>query len=71
MLLFRPEEHVERWAEQWKQREGVTFAIEQGWDLAREWYGDRLSPDWRPKTNDEAMAAFSRSGLRGEFWRLA
>ena len=70
MLLFRSEEHVERWAEQWKQPEGITFPSEKGWDWANEWYSDRLLPDWRPKTTEEAMEAFSRIGLRGEFWRM-
>jgi len=45
--------------------------LKQGWRLAEEWYGDRLSSDWRPKTKEESQAAFTRIGLVGEFWRLA
>lgn len=70
MLLFRSEEHVERWAKRWRQREGAMLTIDQGWALAREWYHDRLSPDWRGKTVAEATAAFSRIGLRGKFWQM-
>jgi hypothetical protein len=70
MLLFRSEEHVERWLGQWKRRKGATLTLRQGWGLAQEWYSDRLSPDWRPKTAGEVLAAFSRLGLRGEFWRM-
>ncbi|MBZ5510015.1 MAG: alkylmercury lyase family protein [Acidobacteriia bacterium] len=71
MLLFRSEQHVERWCAQWKQPRGGTLTLPQGWRLAQEWYGNRLSPDWRPKTVPEAQAAFASIGLAGEFWRLA
>jgi len=71
MLLFRSEQHVERWCAQWKRPRGGTLTLPQGWRLAQEWYRDRLSPDWRPKTVPEAQAAFAGIGLVGEFWRLA
>ena len=70
MLLFRSEQHVDRWCEQWKRPRGGTLSLDQGWQLALEWYGDRLSPKWRPKTAEEAQAAFTRIGLVGEFWKL-
>lgn len=47
------------------------MTLHQGWRLAQEWYGDRLSPNWRPKTVVEAEAAFAKIGLSGEFWTLA
>ena len=71
MLLFRSEQHVERWCAQWKRPRGGTLTLPQGWRLAQEWYRDRLSPDWRPKTVPEAQTAFASIGLVGEFWRLA
>jgi hypothetical protein len=70
MLLFRSEQHVARWCKQWKRKRGGTLTSAQGWKLAKEWYGDRLSEGWRPKTVAEAQAAFARIGLRGAFWRL-
>jgi hypothetical protein len=71
MLLFRSEQHVERWCAQWKRPRGGTLTLSQGWRLAQEWYRDRLSPDWRPKTVPQAQAALASIGLAGEFWRLA
>lgn len=71
MLLFRSEQHVDRWCLQWNQPRGGTMTLHQGWRLAQEWYGDRLSPNWRPKTVEEAEAAFAKIGLSGEFWTLA
>ena len=38
--------------------------------LARHWYGDRLDPDWRPRTRDESQAILDEVGLTGPFWRL-
>ena len=71
MLLFRSEQHVDRWCAQWNRSRGGILSLDQGWELATEWYGDRLSPSWRPKTTPEAQAAFGKIGLIGEFWQLA
>jgi hypothetical protein len=38
--------------------------------LARRWYGDRLDPDWRPRTRDESQAILAEVGLTSDFWRL-
>ena len=70
MLLFRSEQHVERWCSQWNRPRGGPLTLAQGWELAKAWYADRLSPVWRPKTVAEARAAFARIGLTGEFWKL-
>jgi hypothetical protein len=61
---------VDRWCRQWKRERGETFTLQQGWDLARLWYGDRLSPKWRPFNAPEAQAVFAQVGLTGEFWSL-
>lgn len=70
MLLFRSEEHVDRWCESRRLPRGATMTPVQCWQLAREWYSDRLSPSFRRKTVDEAHAIFERIGLTGPFWRL-
>jgi hypothetical protein len=70
MLLFRSEQHVDRWCRQWGRPRGGTLSLQQGWKLARLWYGDRLSASWRPKTADEAEAVFNEIGLTGDFWKL-
>jgi hypothetical protein len=70
MLLFRSEEHVERWSEQRGRSVGATMTPDQGWRLAQTWYADRLSADWRRRTPEEAQAVFDSIGLAGPFWRL-
>lgn len=70
MLLFRSEEHVRLWTERRGNSIGATLAPEQGWRLAKAWFEDRLSPDWRRKTTEEARAVFEEIGLTGSFWEL-
>jgi hypothetical protein len=71
MLLFRSEEHVDRWCKLWGQPRGATFFVQQAWQLAQLWYGaDRREPAWRRKTVDEAEATFAQLGFTSEFWRL-
>ena len=71
MLLFRTEQHVHRWCEQWRRPRGGTLDLAQAWDLARAWYGSRLDPAFRPFSREEAQALFAQVGLIGSFWELA
>lgn len=71
MLVFRSEEHIERWLKERSLARGGTMSLEQCWQLANAWYADKLAPDWRRKTLDEAMAAFAQIGLVGDFWDLS
>jgi hypothetical protein len=70
MLLFRSEEHVERWAEARGTQVGGLLTPDQSWRLARAWFHDRLSPDWRRRTPDESRRIFDDIGLTGAFWQL-
>jgi hypothetical protein len=38
--------------------------------LAERWYGNRLAPDWRPRTLAQSQAILDEVGLTGDFWRL-
>ena len=70
MLLFRGEEHIDRWCAQWNQPRGGILTIPQAWKLADAWYGNKMEPDWRRSTLDETEALLSRLGLTGPFWNL-
>ncbi|MEM7586716.1 MAG: hypothetical protein AAF560_25225 [Acidobacteriota bacterium] len=70
MLLFRSEEHVDSWCEKWRQPRGEVFSLPQQWGLAKAWYSDRLEPDWRRKTPEEAVAILTELGLTSPFWDL-
>lgn len=71
MLLFRSEEHVRSWHERKGLPMGASLSLDQAWRLADLWYADRLSPDWRRRSIDEAEGVFASVGLTGDFWRLA
>jgi hypothetical protein len=49
---------------------GGILSLGNAWKLARAWYHDRLSPDWRRKPLAETQQLFSDLGLRGPFWQL-
>jgi hypothetical protein len=70
MLIFRSEEHIDKWCQTWKLPRGATLSVEQTWRLADSWYRDRLSSGWRRRTVDEAHELFSSLGLSSDFWRL-
>ena len=70
MLLFRSEEHADRWSRDRELSRGAVLTPEQGWRLARGWYKDKLKPDWRRHTLEETEALLAEVGLTGEFWNL-
>ena len=71
MLLFGSEEHVDRWCRDWGLPRGGTLTVDQGWRLARAWYGpDRRDPAWRRPTVEEAETLLASLGLVGPFWSL-
>ncbi len=70
MLLFRSEEHVALWRDRARPPASTTLSLDQAARLADEWYRNKLAPDWRRHTADEAEALFARLGLDREFWRL-
>jgi hypothetical protein len=71
MLAFRSETHVDRWCEQTALDRGAAFPLEAAWQLADAWYRDRLRPNWRRRTADDAEQLFSSLGLTGPFWKLS
>ena len=70
MLLFRGEEHIGRWCNQWNQPRGDTLTIEQGWKLAHRWYEGKMHADWRRATLEETEALLAQLNLTGTFWNL-
>lgn len=68
MLVFRSEAHVDRWLA--GREGGATIPIAKLAQLANAWWGDRLAPEWRPRTREENQAILDRLRLTGPFWRL-
>ena len=63
MRLFRSEEEL-------PEPRGGVVEVRVLRPLAAEWYGDRLDPDWRPRSVEASQAILDRYGLTDPFWRL-
>lgn len=61
---------MERWCGRKGVARGELLTLEQTWSLAQAWYYDRLDPDFRGRTADEAQAIFRALGFRSPFWYL-
>jgi hypothetical protein len=70
MLVFRSEEHVERWLASGEHPDGARMTIDQQWDLARRWFAGRDRPEWTKRSAEQAHEIFEAVGLTGDFWRL-
>ena len=70
MLLFRDEAHVDRWCQALEMTRGALLTPEQAWQLAQGWYKDKLKPECRRHTLEEAEALLETIGLTGAFWSL-
>lgn len=71
MLLFRDEEHVDRWCAQWRLERGAILSLDQAWRLAQSWFeADRGAPQWSRPPVEQVEELFTALGLTGDFWRL-
>jgi hypothetical protein len=70
MLLFRSEEAVDQWCQARGRPRGGILDLGTLWAMAQDWFHDRMQPEWRRRTPEEAQALFTRLGLTGPFWQL-
>jgi hypothetical protein len=70
MLLFRSEEHVNRWCLARHLPRRPIINLEQLWQLALAWYENRLTEDSRRPGSDEIDEIFARLGLTDPYWNL-
>lgn len=75
-LVFRehdgsaePDE-VSAWCERYGIARGEVVPLARVAELARVWYGNHLSPEWRKPTASEAQAIFESVGLTAPHWRV-
>jgi hypothetical protein len=68
MLLFRSEEHVNRWCQARGLPRRPIIDLGQLWQLALAWYENRLTVDSRRPGPEEIDSIFARLGLTDPFW---
>ena len=61
---------MDAWLDRTGHPRGAMVGFDQMWALVERWYADRLSPEWRGRSSEEAQAIVDEVGLTGEFWRL-
>ena len=50
--------------------DGAPVPVEVLAAMAADWYGDRLDPDWAPRSFEASQTILERHGLTGPFWSL-
>ena len=68
MLLFRSEVELKSWCMQRGVQRGELLSLEQTWELAKRWYSNRLDPNYRGRSLDQAQQIFRDVGLSAPFW---
>jgi len=68
MLLFRSEEHVDRWCAVRNLSKRPLVTLDQLWHLAVAWYSNRLTPEARRPMGAEIREIFDGLGLTDPFW---
>ena len=68
MLLFRSEEHVDRWCAVHGLPRRPLVTLAQLWELSVAWYANRLTPEARRPMGAEIREIFDRLGLTDPFW---
>ena len=46
------------------------MTLDQVWELAKRWYHDRMSPAFRGRSVEQAIAVFRALGLTDDFWTI-
>ncbi|MFM2070271.1 MAG: hypothetical protein RLZZ623_534 [Actinomycetota bacterium] len=69
MNLFRSEAHISRWLG--PRDPGATLPVAKLCELAHAWWGNRIDPNWRPRTREENQTILTDLGLTDAFWSLA
>jgi hypothetical protein len=70
MLLFRDEDEISHWAKQTGEARGEYLTLEKVWELSKLWYANRMSPDYRGRSVQDAEAIFGQLGLNADFWKF-
>ncbi|MBI5666960.1 MAG: hypothetical protein HZC41_03060 [Chloroflexi bacterium] len=69
-MLFRSEAEISEWCRQTGEQRGEFLTLAKTWQLAQAWYSNRLKPEFRGRTPQEAEQIFDRLGLSSPFWRF-
>ena len=69
MNFFRSEEHIARWLG--RRDPGAAIRATKLCELAHAWWGNRVDPNWQPRTREQNQAILNGIGLTEAFWNLS
>jgi hypothetical protein len=70
MLLFRSEAWIDKWCKRNQLQRGEILTINQGWELSKLWYHNRMSVEYHGRSAEQAEEIFRQVGLISEFWYI-
>jgi hypothetical protein len=70
MLVFSDEEEVDEWCRRHNKKKGDVVPLDTVWTLAKIWYGNYLSDNFKRKTKEIAEEMFVSVGLTSPFWKF-
>lgn len=59
---------MDRWCGEMGIEKGAVLPIEQCWEFTKDWYADRLNPQWEPKTTAKMKVIFQKHEMTDLFW---
>jgi hypothetical protein len=68
MLLFRSEDTLDQWCRRRNLPRRPMINLDQLWQLALTWYGNRLTVESPRPAPDEMVSIFAGISLQGPFW---
>jgi len=68
MVLLRSQEEVDDWCRATGEPNGEIVPLAWVWELSRAWFGDRMKPEYRVRSLDDAHEIFRDIGLISDFW---
>lgn len=69
-MFFRAEGEVDQWCTTHGRKRGAILTLAHVWELAKLWYSDRMSPDFRGRTPESVRDIFNKLQLTDSFWEF-
>ena len=68
-MFFRSEDAANAWCARENQTRGEVLSIALLWQLALQWYHNRLAVEYHGRTLAEVQIIFQQLGLTSTFWQ--
>lgn len=70
MLLFQPEEWIDKWCKRKDLERGEVLTIHQVWELSKLSYANRMSVEYHGRSIEQVAEILRQAGLTSAFWLI-